>query len=224
MPGNPAISCISVIPDGNRRWGKKNLLSMEETYRFAAGKTWDLLEWAAALKSLKRLNFFLFSKSNLKREKKDLSAIIQAVDSELEKALKSGFFREKKLKIRFFGDRAVFGEKILKKFDLLEKMTQKNKGLEIVFFIGYSSQEEIIETAKKAAGKKKERKGIFSAHLPVDIVARTGGEKRLSDFLLLEHMDAELFFIEKPWPELEKKDLEKAINEFFERKKVLSDF
>ena len=226
MHTHPA--CMSVIPDGNRRWAKKNGFPLKKAYVLAGKKFWELIEWALE-ENIKVACFYLLSKDNLTRDEKELKALHFAIENELDRALSSNFFDKNSVCVEFAGGKKALGEKLFKKISMLEKKTAKNRRLKAVFFYGYSGQEEIVENVKKimrkkpAPGKEKIRKLLQQFPAP-DILIRTGGEKRLSDFLLFQHADTELFFLEKLWPQITKKEFLDAVNQWKLSQKGETDF
>lgn len=222
------LACISIIPDGNRRWAKKNGFSLKKGYVLAAKKFWELIEWALEEK-VKTVCFYLLSKDNLNRDEKEIEAIKFAIENELDKARSSNFFDKNSVQVEFVGGKKALGENLFRKICLIEQKTSKYKRLKAVFFYGYSGQSEIVENVKMIVQKKetlsKEKLLENLQEFPApDLLVRTGGEKRLSDFLLFEHANTELCFLEKLWPEITKKDFLKAINQLALSKKAKTDF
>lgn len=218
---------IAIIPDGNRRWALKNLVSLTKSYFQGSHKVWNIINWTLKYSDIETLYFYLFSKENLKRNRAQKLIVRKAIENELNTALENDFLQKKGVKAIFVGDKGSLGKTMEQKFYELEEKTRKNKRLTIVIGIGYDGRTEIVDAAKKICEKFSEKKFdlekineknfnkyLYSDYPDPDLIIRTGKTHRLSGFLTYQSAYSELFFSPKSWPEFSEKDFDEAINSF----------
>jgi len=216
-----ALNSIAFIPDGNRRFAKKQNISLVEAYALGTKKAWQTLEWLKNLRELKFISFYSLSYENFKRKKNELKILSKVFEKELDNALDSNYFNKNKIKVKFIGRINEFSKKLVEKMNLIEEETAKNSKKILSLALGYDGRTEIIDAVKcfMKSKKKKLNEKIFSKYLYADIkdpdlIIRTSGTQRLSGFLLYQSSYSELFFSKKLWPEFDKSELNKAINFF----------
>ena len=205
--------------DGNNRWSKKNNINLYNGYKSGATTLLNLTDYIFGNTSAKFVSAFALSKNNLNRSKTLIST--------LKKVLIEFCSKDKNLldlnndfNIRFIGNRKFLSKKINLKIDELEKYKSSSDKY-LLIFINYSGKDDIINASKKAKNSKSLNKNKFENYLLTagipdpDILIRTGGFKRLSDFLIYQSSFTELFFIKKLWPDLKKRDLSKIFNNFY---------
>ncbi len=205
--------------DGNNRWSKKNNLNLYNGYKSGATTLLNLTDYIFGNTSAKFVSAFALSKNNLNRSKSLIST--------LKKVLIEFCSKDKNLldlnndfNIRFIGNRNFLSKKINLKIDELEKYKSSSDKY-LLIFINYSGKDDIINASKKANNSKSLNKNKFENYLLTagipdpDILIRTGGFKRLSDFLIYQSSFTELFFIKKLWPDLKKRDLSKIFHNFY---------
>ncbi len=190
----------------------------------------NLMDWAKEL-GIKELTLFSFSVDNFKRPKEEVENLLNLIQQKFEKFYNNERLNEEGVKIRFIGDRTKFPEKIQEIMHKLEEKTKNNTRYFVNFAMAYGGRTEIIDATKKIAQQVKEGKlsigdideKTFAKNLYLnsdpDLIIRTGGEKRLSGFLLWQGEYAEFFFSDKLWPEFTKEDLIKIIKEFQRRER-----
>jgi len=215
---------IGIIPDGNRRFARKNKISKEESYEIGLKRVKEIIEVSLDL-NIKNLVFYAFSYENFinrsSTEKKIIEKLIlKALDSFIEENI------YKKVNIFFIGEKEFYSNEIVKKIEKLNNLTnnsKENKKLNVFIAYIYSSKKEIKNLIKKLKDEKEidDKKIKENLYLPfdLDIIIRTSGEKRLSNFFLYQSAYAELFFIDKYWPEFTKEDFIKIIKEEFPKRK-----
>jgi len=211
---------IAIIMDGNRRWGLKNLNNKLAGHEAGVKNIKKIINFSLK-KKIKILTFFALSYDNfLNRKKKEIQNIFKLLDKYILK--NNDFFISKKIKINFFGEKKNLN-KLTKKIleDTESKFSFKNPEITINIAFNYSSKKEILFSIKK----------IFKEKLPInvknlnknlytgkyqnpDILIRTGGQQRLSDFMLLQLAYTEFFFLKKLWPDFSTNDLDKIISKF----------
>lgn len=219
---------IAIIVDGNRRWAKKNFLNIKSGHKAGADNLEKILDEADKL-GIKYLTVYAFSTENWKRDEKEVNDLMDLLDNYLNEYLKK--FRDKNYKIKFIGNIFKLRKSLIEKINQTEKLSEKKDGLNFIIALNYGSRDEILRAIKKICEKalKSEielnnlseklvnnfldMKGISDP----DLVIRTGGEKRLSNFLLWQIAYSELYFCDKLWPDFDKNDLIEALKEFSRR-------
>jgi len=220
---------IAIILDGNRRFAKRLMLEPWKGHEYGAEKVEKLLDWLKELK-IKELTVYCLSTENLKRPKQELDYLLNVFRKEFENISK-GENKEKiekdKIKIRFIGNLSLLPKDLEEQCRKLEKQTQKNNDYIVNFCIAYGGKLELIETIKNIMKKTKNPEEVNeklieqNLYMPdePDLIIRTGGEKRTSNFLPWQSAYSEWFFLDKFWPEFEKQDLIQCIEEFKNRKR-----
>ena len=167
------------------------------------------------------ITFFVFSSENWKRPKKEINFLFKLINKyflqEINNVMKEG------IKINILGEINKLPKGVRNTLKRSIKLTKKNKGITVNLAINYGSKNEIISTLKKIKKKitlKNFEKNLYLKNLPnPDILIRTGGHYRLSNFMLWQLAYAELFFINKLWPDFNLNDLEKIIKKFKKTKR-----
>ena len=209
--------------DGNGRWASKNYLKKKEGHRAGIKSCINLIKSINKLDiHINELSFYVFSLENWNRsfsEIKNLFDLIEEYYQEFEKtALKYN------LKIRHFGSRKKLSKKILKIIDDVTKKTKNNRSTAINLVFNYGGRDEIVSSVKKIK-KGNINKVNITKHLYTsmskdpDLIIRTGGELRLSNFMLWQSAYSELYFTKKLWPDFNITDLKKIIVNFRKRKR-----
>ena len=225
-------SHIGIILDGNRRWAVKKGFEKWYGHKVGAGKLKDVIKWARDL-NIKYLTVFAFSTENFNRDKKELQRFMNLLQEELEEALEDNSIMSHSIKFKFIGDLNKFPEEIKKKIRILENKTQDNNALIVNIALAYGGKWDIINATKRIAEIIKSgkldindinydtyQKYLATSHLPnqdVDLILRTGGEMRLSNFLLWQAAYSELVFLDVYWPEFRKIDFMRAIRIYQQR-------
>ena len=220
---------IAIIMDGNRRWAKLNDVSLLKAYEKGLETLHNTIENCTKLK-IKYLTVFGFSTENWNRSKKEISHLMKLFDKFLDKAVIEA--ENKDININFIGDLSVFSKKIVDKITLLSDLTNKKKKLTLTIAVNYGGQQEILIAVKKClvdllnknvkSVKKLNdfEKYLFNYNVPsIDLLIRTGGEKRLSNFMLWHLAYTELLFLNQMWPDFNFNLLNRALNEFTSRKR-----
>ena len=216
---------VGIIMDGNGRWAVKNSFKVSEGHKKGVNVVRKVVE-ESVKQDIKSLTLYAFSSENWKRPKTEINAIkkliIKAIDDQSQELI------EQKVKLKFFGDINSFGKKIINKISKIESDTyRKDSSLDLNVALGYGGQQDIINIVKNASkqvssGKlnvrdiNKKTIETFSS-VPVediDLLIRTGGDKRVSNFLLFQIAYAEIMFIDKFWPDFTVKDYKNCLNSF----------
>ena len=218
-------SHVAFIMDGNRRWAKKNNLPVIDGHKKGAEIIKKIVRKSIKL-NIKYLTFYGFSAENWNRSKHEvfqLQSLLQLyLDSETDNFIKN------QINFSFIGDIGKFDSLIRKKLYNLQKATSSFKKLFFTLALGYGSRGEILATINKILKKKikyniTERdisENLMTSHLPEpDLVIRTSGEKRLSNFLLWQIAYSELYFTKTQWPDFDVNRYMIALKNFINRKR-----
>ena len=214
------LTSIGIIPDGNRRYGRKKSMDLYKTYQYATDIGVPIIKHIyEKYPSVKQIQLYALSKENLKRSKEEVSELFNLFKTNIP--LLKDKVKEYDINFKFIGNFKFFPP-TLKKIIKENSDFKKNARLTIYFCLGYSGRQEIIDGINKIikSGKKQITDKTFRNYLydpkiiDPDIIIRTSGEKRLSGFLTYESVYSELFFIKKYWPEIKPKDIDKIIQEY----------
>ncbi|MDB9746038.1 polyprenyl diphosphate synthase [Candidatus Pelagibacter sp.] len=214
---NP-VKHVAIIMDGNGRWGVKHKQSRNAGHR-AGLNTVDLVINHCINHKIEFLTLYTFSSENWKRPKNEIIFLFKLLENFLKKKINK--IIEKDIKLKFIGELNQLPTKLQKSIKLSEKKTFDKKTLQVNIALNYGSKIELINTIKKIKQKKiiiNEKnidKNLYTKYLPdPDILIRTGGTQRLSNFLLWQLSYTEIFFEKKLWPDFTDKDFNKIINKF----------
>lgn len=220
-----SINHLAIILDGNRRYAKNLKLEPWKGHEVGAKKVEKLLEWCEEF-NIKEVTLYVFSMQNFKRTKEEINYLLKIVKNTAKKFINDPRIMEKKVKIRIIGRLHLFLKDIQDICNEVMEKTQKNDNYKLNLAFGYGGREEIIDAVKKILSEKNKteiNEETFSKYLYLnsepDIVIRTGGVVRTSNFLPWQTIYSEWFFLEKTWPEFEKEDLKKVIEEFSQRER-----
>ena len=216
------LNHIAFIMDGNGRWGlkKKN----NRNYGHLAGiKTVQKIVEASIFFKIPIISFYVFSKENWKRPKSEVNYLFNLINIYFENEINN--IIKNKIKIIITGKTQNLPSKIIKTLKTVTRKTSDNKRLVVNLAINYGSKNEIIDAVKKInynnqkITEEKITKNLYSNLVFPDILIRTGGQKRLSNFMLWQIAYTEIFFLDKMWPDFLKSDLKKIINKYYKIKR-----
>ena len=218
------LNHLAIIMDGNRRWALLNNRPSYEGHRFGADNLWKVIKDIDNY-SINYLTLFVFSTENWKRSQKEilfLLALLEKFLDDLESKIEDYNY-----KIRFIGDFSEFSKKIQQKILHINKITYKKPGMTITLALNYGGRYDIVcainnilKNSDKLNHIKQEdfKDFTFNASIPdPDLLIRTGGEKRLSNFLLWDLAYTELIFLPDFWPDFNKSLLDKCLKDYFKR-------
>ena len=221
------LNHLAIIMDGNRRWAVSNSLDVYEGHRKGAENLWSIVQKTNEL-NIKYLTVFGFSTENWKRSQKEVYYLLSLLEQFLDDAnLK---IKKYNYKIRFIGDLLVFDQNIQEKISVIKESTIENTGLVITLALNYGGRNDIVNSANqffKCNKNKSEpiqmketdfKEFMYNKELPdPDLLIRTGGEIRISNFLLWDLAYTELIFLPEMWPNFCNISLEKCILEYSKR-------
>ena len=219
---------VAIIPDGNRRWAKEKGKPTAEGHRYAAQTTLPNLINELIRLDIKYFTFWALSTENLVgRNKEELNNLFDLTRYFLKS--KSGEFKKKKIQFRTIGDLTKLPVDLQKEILKITNETKDNKKMTVTFGLNYGGRDELIRAFDKIRNPKSEIRKLtkynFSEYLDTagvhdpDLIIRTGGEKRLSGFMLWQSEYSELYFSDLYFPDFTAKELEKAINNYSERQR-----
>lgn len=209
--------------DGNGRWASKNNLQKIEGHKAGIKSCINLIKSINKLDvHINELSFYVFSSENWKRslsEINDLFNLIEEFYQEFEKTAQNY-----NLKIRHYGSRKKLNKKILRIIDDVTYKTRNNSSTAINLVFNYGGRDEIVSSIKKIRSGKINKNNIIknlytSMSKDPDLIIRTGGELRLSNFMLWQSAYSELYFTKKLWPDFNISDLKRIIINFKKRKR-----
>lgn len=222
------INHLAVIMDGNRRWAKKRALMPWLGHKQGVQTVKNFVEFCIE-KKIKHTSIYAFSLENLKRSKQELNFIFNIIIEESEKILPDLIKNE--IRINFCGEKSLFPKHVKPTIERLEKQTEMFNKLYLNVLFCYGGKQEILSAVQNIAMAVKNgilepsdiNDQIFDTQLwtfgipEPDLIIRTGGQLRLSNFLLYKSGYSELYFTNQFWPDLTKEDFEKALLEFEKR-------
>lgn len=221
---------IAIIMDGNGRWAKEKNLPRNVGHRQGIERIKEIVE-AAQDMGIKVLTFFAFSTENWNRPKKEVDALMRYLNNFLDREISK--LNKKNVRFIAIGQEEPIPKYLQKKIREAEVKTKNNSGLVVVLALNYGARQEIIEAVKKfldsvQRGKEKIEnlniekfnQYLYTTGLPdPDLLIRTSGELRISNFLLWQISYAELYFPKKYWPDFSRDDLREAIQEYQRRER-----
>ena len=218
------LNHVAIIMDGNGRWGLKRKKS--RNYGHLQGiKAVESVIKSSLIKKIPYLTLFTFSTENWRRPDTEVNFLFdlirKSLKNKINKIIKQG------IKVNIIGQKKQLPKDIIKIVKLIEKKTFKNKKITLNLALNYGSKEEIINACKVLLSKKNREisvnsfeKELYTHNIPdPEILIRTGGEKRLSNFLLWQVAYSEIFFIDKLWPDFNEDDFSNIIKKFFSIKR-----
>jgi len=213
---------LAIIMDGNGRWAKKRGLKRIEGHKKGAEVVKEITTYCANNPEIDILTLYAFSTENWKRPKMEVDFLMKLLDNWLKKELET--YIKNDVKFETVGDISKFSDKLKKRIQYTKEVTKNNKKLTQVLALNYGSRDEITRAVKKLVEKNEEitpeniQKNLDISR-DVDLLIRTSGEIRISNFLLWQIAYAEMFFTPTLWPDFTTRELEKILNEFKNRER-----
>lgn len=221
---------VAIILDGNGRWAKSK--GMPRNYGHTVGaKNVETVCQAADEIGIKYLTLYAFSTENWNRPESEVSALMALLETYLKNCIRTA--DKNHMRVRVIGEISRLSEKFQKRIRELETASAKNTGLNLTIAINYGSRDEMIRAVKKISEQVKEQKisvdeideSLFSSCLDTrelpdpDLLIRTSGEQRLSNYLLWQLAYSEFYFTDVPWPDFHKEELMKAVEAYNRRER-----
>ena len=223
MINSSCPSHIAIIMDGNGRWAKNRGLKRTAGHEEGARVVRNITKYCATL-GVKYLTLYAFSTENWTRPKLEVEYLMKLLEKYLKNELET--FMQNSIRFKAIGDLSKFSKNLQKTIKNIEEKTSKNSGLTQVLALNYGSKDEIIRAIKKLNEKKLDvNEENFESCLdtagigPVDLLIRTSGEVRLSNYLLWQNAYAEMFFTQTLWPDFNIEELDDIIEDFNKRQR-----
>ena len=213
------LNHVAIIMDGNGRWGLKKKGS--RNYGHLKGiKTVESIIKSSLIKEIPYLTLYTFSTENWGRPDNEINFLFDLIRKSLKKKLKK--LIKQGIKVNIIGQKKGLPKDIIKISKQIERKTLKNKKITLNLALNYGSKEEIVNACKKLISKKNKKintnsleKELYTHNIPdPDVLIRTGGTKRLSNFLLWQLAYTEIFFIDKLWPDFNENDFNIVLTKF----------
>lgn len=215
---------LGIIIDGNRRWARKRGLPTLVGHQKGYDKVKKVCDWCFD-RGVKILTFYVFSTENWKRSRREVSYLMKLLKKALTKDIQE--IHQRNIKLKVLGRIKGLSPDLQKAIKAAEKLTQNNTRGVMNLAINYGGRPEIIDAIKKIIKQKISpqkvteeliAKNLYSAEIPdPDLIIRTSGEQRLSNFLIWQAAYSELYFIKKHFPSLTEKDIDKALEDYGKR-------
>ncbi|MDD5786666.1 polyprenyl diphosphate synthase [Campylobacter lanienae] len=212
------LNHLAIIMDGNGRWAKNRTLIRTDGHKKGADTVENIAIYCAK-NGIKNLTLYAFSTENWKRPKSEVDFLLNLLLKFIK--LKENLFLENSIRFHTIGDLSPFSAELKNAISNLKDKTKNNSRLNLILAINYGSQNEIVRAVNSALNNGFEiNEQSISSHLDsadfgdVDLMIRTGGEHRLSNFLLWQSSYAELAFTPTLWPDFDTKELDEMISKF----------
>jgi undecaprenyl diphosphate synthase len=220
------IKHVAIIMDGNGRWAEARGLSRIEGHKQGTKRVGEIIRASIDL-NLEALTLYVFSMENWQRPRAEIDALMNILDLYLRREMKK--LADDNIVFRAIGDLGRLPQKIQELLKKFESLSRKNNGLILTGALSYSGREEILRAVKRIVkngtnpeeiDEKTFESYLYTKGIPEpDLIIRTSGEKRLSNFLLWQSAYAELYFTETMWPDFTKDEFTSAITEFRKRER-----
>lgn len=219
---------VGIIMDGNRRWAKQRHLPVAVGHSKGADNFKNLAIYCNKI-GLRNMTVYAFSTENWKRSESEISALMLLFKKYINDVLNK--FEDENIKIKFIGDQSKFPDDIKKGIENVENNTAAKTGMRLNIAMNYGSRAEIVgatkEIAEKVAGGEISpgdvteeffSNRLYTKNVPdPDLIIRTAGEQRLSNFLLWQAAYSEFYFSDVLWPDFDEEEFDKAMEEYLKR-------
>lgn len=213
---------LAIIPDGNRRWAKEHGLDSWKGHEKSAENFEKIVDWSRKSNRISTLTFWIFSTENWNRDPQEVGKLMGLLESYLKKNKEK--FLEKGVRMVHSGRKDRLPEGVRTLLEELEQKSAGNNTYTINLALDYSGKDEVIRAVQKLKGEDATdetiRKHLDHPEIPdIDLVIRTSGEHRTSNFALWTAAYAEWIFIDKYFPDLSENDLDAALSEYDQRQR-----
>lgn len=224
LDAEKAPDYVAIIMDGNGRWAERRHIPAIAGHREGARALKRTIK-AARLAGIRELTVYAFSTENWQRPDQEVDALMKMFGELIDKELPE--LNGKDVRVRFIGRRGELTDSLLGKMKWAEKLTAENTTMSLYIAFNYGGRAEIIDAAKAAAGNGLAegddidfRKYLYAPEMhDPELLIRTSGEQRVSNFLLWQCAYCELYFSDKLWPDFDEQDLLQAFTEFSKRRR-----
>jgi len=221
---------VAVILDGNRRFAKRLMLEPWKGHEYGEKKVEKLIDWCLKL-GIEELTIYTFSIQNFNRPKKEFDYLMNLIKDAFNNFCDDLKIKKYGIKVNVLGRYSMFPKDVVAAIDKIIAKTKNNKKFILNFAMAYGGREELTDAVRRIAQEVKRGRldpekinekvveaNLYTTSEP-DIIIRTGGEKRTSNFLMWQSSYSEWFFLEKTWPEFTQQDLIDVLKEFEQRER-----
>lgn len=230
QPGNRLPRHVAIIMDGNGRWAKKKGRPRFFGHRAGVEAVRNVVKHCIE-RGVQVLTLFAFSSENWRRPKQEVSLLMELFMTALDREVKR--LHKNNVQLRIIGDRSAFGEKLCQRIDESEALTRHNSGLTLVVAANYGGRWDVAQAAARLAQQARDGQidpqeitpELIRGHLSLsdlpepDLFIRTGGEQRISNFLLWQLAYTELYFTDTLWPDFDDLAFDQALESFAQRQR-----
>jgi len=217
--GKTLLKNVAIIMDGNGRWAAQRGLNRTKGHEKGAEVIRDITTYCSKHPDIETLTFYAFSTENWKRPKLEVEFLMKLLDRYLKKEVET--YQKNNVRFKAIGDTKAFSEKLQKRIRETEEMTRNNSDLTQLLALNYGGRAEITAAVNSVleSGKTKLSEADISSALQtpysdIDLLIRTSGEERISNYLLWQISYAELYFTETLWPDFTTEELDEIIGDF----------
>ena len=213
---------VAIIMDGNGRWAKKRMLPRAMGHKRGVETVRNIVRAAGEL-GLETLSLYVFSSENWKRPEEEINDLMELMRDFIKSDLDT--FAKNDVRLKIIGNYKALSPDIVEMLEESIARTSKNSRTTLAVALNYGSQDEMVRAARAAAAQGEISASSIEANLdtaglpPLDLLIRTSGEQRLSNFMLWQAAYAEFWFTETLWPDFSKDELAAALNEFARRER-----
>ncbi len=215
---------IAIIMDGNGRWARARFMPRVAGHKVGVDRAREVVQ-ACGQRGIESLTLFAFSSENWQRPDDEVSYLMELFFTALEKEVPA--LNKNKVSMRFIGDRSRFSDKLQTRMAEAEAALADNRGLKLNIAMSYGGKWDIVHAANQALARKNgplsesdfDQFIAMADQAPVDLLIRTGGELRISNFVLWQAAYAELFFSATLWPDFKSEQLDEAIASYQSRQR-----
>ena len=220
--GKPSLEHLAIIMDGNGRWAKKHALTRTKGHEAGAETIREITTYCAEHTNIKSITFYAFSTENWKRPKLEVDFLMKLLDRYLKNELKT--YQKYNIRFQAIGNINEFSKPLQKRIKQTEEETCNNRSLTQILALNYGGRSEIVSavnTLIRDGETQLTENSISNAlqtpYADIDLLIRTSGEERISNFLLWQLSYAELYFSKTLWPDFKASELHEIIENFEQR-------
>lgn len=220
--GNSTLKHLALIMDGNGRWAKERGFKRTKGHEKGADVIRDITTYCSNHPTIKTVTFYAFSTENWKRPKLEVEFLMKLLDTYLKKELP--VYQEHGVRFQAIGDISAFSKPLQKRIFETEQLTEKNTNLTQILALNYGGRLEITATVNRLIAQGKMTiseedisQGLQTPYSDIDLMIRTSGEERISNFLLWQLSYAEFYFSQTLWPDFTREELDTIIRNYMTR-------
>lgn len=220
-----SIKHIAFIMDGNGRWAKKRGMPREYGHKVGA-KTFEKVLERCGDHGIEAVTFYVFSTENWKRSQREIDSLMKLLGEYLDECEKQLLKNENDMRFVFLGDKTPFSKSLRAKMERMENLSRNNKRI-VNLAINYGGRSELVHAfgilaaeGKKSVSEEDITRALYTKDSPeLDLIVRTGGDFRISNFLLWQAAYSEFYFTDKLWPDITADDIDEIIEDFKHRQR-----